>query len=175
MPDDRWLWLLRHAKAAVDPPPGGGDHERPLSAKGRRDADALGRRLGEGGDRLGLGGFPQLVLCSTASRTKQTAERALAELADPPPVRYERELYDASPDHVIEELHELDDELFSVMVVGHNPTAEVLAGALGGGKRARRAARALPTCGLAVFGFAGPWADVTLGSATSVELFLPPF
>ena len=37
--------MLRHAKAASDAPWGGGDEHRPLTARGRRDATALGRRL----------------------------------------------------------------------------------------------------------------------------------
>ena len=47
---DRLFWLLRHAKTLADPPKGGGDHERKLAPRGRKDADALrgpaGRRGG---------------------------------------------------------------------------------------------------------------------------------
>jgi phosphohistidine phosphatase len=175
MTDGRSVWLLRHAKAVVDPPPGGGDHERPLSAKGRRDADALGRRLGEGGDHFGLSPLFELVLSSTATRTRQTAERALARLREPPPVSYRRDLYEASPTDVIEQLHALEDAVAAVMVVGHNPTIEVLAGGLEAGQPRGRAPRGLPTCALAVFRFDGAWIDVALGSATKADLFVPPF
>jgi phosphohistidine phosphatase len=175
MTHGRSVWLLRHAKAVVDPPSGGGDHERPLSAKGRRDAAALGRRLGDAGDRFGLGSFPQLVLCSTATRTRETTERVLADLAQPPAVRYLRAIYEASPADVIEQLAALEDDVRSVMVVGHNPTMEELAGTLDRGKRRRQGPRALPTCALAVFSFESTWADVTAGSATGVKLFVPPF
>lgn len=41
----RYLWILRHAKAASDAPWGGSDKDRPLTARGRGDASALGRRL----------------------------------------------------------------------------------------------------------------------------------
>jgi phosphohistidine phosphatase len=175
MSEDHAVWLLRHAKAVVDPPPGGGDHERTLSAKGRRDADALGRRLGDDGDRLGLGPFPELILCSTATRTRQTTERVLADLSRPPPVEYRRAIYEASPDDIVEQLHAVDAAVGSVMVVGHNPTMEVLASSLDRGQKRRRAPRALPTCALAVFSFDSSWADVALGSANDVELFVPPF
>jgi phosphohistidine phosphatase len=175
MSEGRVLWLLRHAKAVVEPPPGGGDHERPLSAKGRRDADALGRRLGEDGDRLDLGAFPELVLCSTATRTRQTAERVMAELSQPPPVEYLRVLYEASPADVVEQLHAVDAAVGSVMVVGHNPTIEILASTLDRPPKRSRAARALVTCALAVFRFDSAWADVALGAARGAELFVPPF
>jgi phosphohistidine phosphatase len=175
MSEHRAVWLLRHAKAVVDPPPGGGDHERPLSAKGRRDADALGRRLGDDGDHLGLGSFPELVLCSTATRTRQTAERVMAELGQPPPVEYRRAIYEASPGGVVEQLQAVDDAVASVMVVGHNPTIEILASTLDRGEKRRRGPRALPTCALAVFSFDSAWTDVAIGTANGVELFVPPF
>jgi phosphohistidine phosphatase len=44
-PPVHYLWILRHAKAASDAPWGGSDKDRPLTAHGRRDASALGRRL----------------------------------------------------------------------------------------------------------------------------------
>ena len=78
------LWLLRHAKTVPDPPAGKTDHERPLAPRGRRDADALARRLEA--DRLGFkaADLPGLVLCSTAVRTVQTAERVLPGPGRPP-------------------------------------------------------------------------------------------
>lgn len=78
------LWLLRHAKAVADPPAGGTDHDRPLTPRGRRDAEALGRHLSDPG--FGPEGRPELVLCSTATRTVQTAAGVLSALDRPPPV-----------------------------------------------------------------------------------------
>jgi phosphohistidine phosphatase len=168
------LWLLRHAKAVVDPPDGGGDHERPLSAKGRRDSDALGKRLGKGGDRFALKGWPDLVLCSTATRTRETAERALARVKSAPPVEYRRSLYEAAPQDVVAELNALDEEIDIVLVVGHNPTAEILAASFAR-PTGKRLPQALPTCALAVFTFSLPWSEVELGTALSIKLFVPPF
>lgn len=125
---ERWLWLLRHAKAVPAPPAGGTDHDRPLSARGRRDCEALGHHLGDDGDRLGLAAeqLPELVLCSTATRATETVDGVFAQMSRPPQVLYVRSLYSASPDDVLEEVAMVEDERRSVMVVGHNPTTEAL-------------------------------------------------
>ncbi len=176
------MWLLRHAKTLADPPKGGGDHERKLAPRGRRDADALGRRLGAGGDRLGFKGseLPALVLCSTATRTTQTAERALGAMARPPLVDYRRSLYTASPDQVVDELRTVDDGVGSVMVVGHNPTAHVLAESMVAADdkagRLEVAKHGFPTCALALYAVpVARWADLVLGTGTVLGLFVPPY
>jgi phosphohistidine phosphatase len=177
MAPGRTLWVLRHAKTRRDPPAGGGDHERKLTSRGRRDADALGRRLGDDGDHLGLGdGFlPALVLCSTAARAVATAERALAAMAEPPPVSYLSSLYEASPEQVLELVAGTGDDVSSLMIVGHNPTFEVLVAglprvgdpALSGG---------FATCAVAVFSFPiSIWADVKPETAEVLGAFAPPF
>jgi phosphohistidine phosphatase len=166
------LWLLRHAKTVPDPPPGKTDHERPLAPRGRRDADALARRLEA--DRLGfeVGDLPGLVLCSTAVRTVQTAERVVPGLGDPP-VEYRRALYDASPDGVLDELRMVDDDVTSVMVVGHNPTAQSLAVSMQDEPDERRA---FPTCALVVYRLpVKHWAKVAEGTGTLLGLFSPPY
>jgi phosphohistidine phosphatase len=176
------LWLLRHAKTQEDPPPGGGDHERRLTSRGRRDAERLGRRLGPGGDRLGLVGarLPELVIASTAARTVQTAELVLASFDPAPPLHLTRAIYVASPEGVLDVLHDLGDGPSSVMVVGHNPTAQRLAGDLldpadeAGYRQVEQLG--FPTCALGVYAFAvSSWADVALGTATLVGLAVPPY
>jgi len=176
------LWLLRHAKAVTDPPPGGTDHERPLAPRGRRDADALARRLGPDGDRLGLppDAMPGIVLCSTATRTVQTAERVLAGLAPAPPVTYLRSLYGASHEQVLGELALADDAVGSVMVVGHNPAMHDLIAALPSVEdvdgRRRIENGGVPTCALAVFALGvGRWSAAAEGIATLVSLSTPPY
>jgi len=167
------LWLLRHAKAV--PPTRGSDHERPLAPRGRRDADALGRRLCE--DRLGFApaDLPELVLCSTATRTVQTAELVLAHLTTPPQVDQRRALYGASPEQVLDEVRTVDDGVGSVMVVGHNPTAHALAITLDR-DRDKVAERSLPTCALAVFRLpVDRWIDVAEGAGSLLGLFTPPY
>ena len=179
---ERLLWLLRHAKTVPDPPAGGTDHDRPLAPRGRRDADALARRLGSSGDRLGIEvELPEVVLCSTATRTVQTTERVLADWPDPPPeVRHLRSLYGADPEGVLGELALLEPTVRSAMVVGHNPTAHSLAEELlapGDGKGHRQvAAVGFPTCALAVYRWRiTRWEEAALGRAALVGLFRPPY
>src|SRR5260221_13822701 len=59
------LLLLRHAKSSWDNP-GGRDFDRPLAPRGRRTAPLIGGHLR---DRQLL---PDLVLCSTARRARET-------------------------------------------------------------------------------------------------------
>jgi phosphohistidine phosphatase len=174
------VWILRHAKALTDPPRGGSDHDRVLAPRGRRDARALGKRLGPKGDRLGLaaGDLPSVVLCSTAARTTETADRALAEMGDGVDVRPMRVLYQADPDDVLEQLRMVEDGVRSVMVVGHNPTAAALAVEMTAPKPASRTVDrdGFPTCGLAVVKLpAARWRDADFGTAEWARLFAPPY
>jgi len=178
-PETRLIWLLRHAKTRHDPPRGGTDHDRRLSPRGRRDAEALGRRLAapDGLDGLGPGDRPGAVLSSNARRTLETVELVLAPLADPPPVTSSKRLYGALPADVLHELQALDGTLGSVMVVGHNPTWAELAVTLAppDDPLRERVEKGFPTCALAVYRFGGAWSDVAPGAATMVGVYTPPF
>ena len=66
------LFILRHAKSSWDNS-ALTDFERPLNERGRRDAPRMGRLMRERALR------PDVILCSPAERTRQTA--ALARLA----------------------------------------------------------------------------------------------
>ena len=165
------LWLLRHAKAEPDPPKGGADHERALAPRGRRDAEALGRRL------RGLGHpVPEAVLVSTARRTLETAEAATSGLGVALDRR--RQLYYGTPVDVMAELASLDDGVRSVMVVGHNPATHELALDLlaPGDGEGREALRSFPTCALAVYELpAARWSAVVAGTATLSGFYRPPY
>jgi len=180
----RTLWLLRHAKAVTDPPPGGSDFDRVLAPRGRRDATALCRLLAGSGESLGpaLKGvpLPQVALVSPAARTAHTAELVLAGMAEPPELRLVDELYGADPEEVLAVLRGLGDDVVSAMVVGHNPTALALSQDLVAprDKKGRSLAvrHGFPTCALGVYAFgADRWADVAAGSAKLVAMLAPPY
>jgi len=179
----RYLWLLRHAKAASDAPRGGSDRERPLTARGRRDATALGERLVADPPLPGLEGIrrPDLAICSAAVRTRQTADRVIEAMGGRIPLDSYRSLYDADLDVVLRYLREVDEGVKSALLVGHNPT--IFATALDlvdrdddDRDRATLEIHGFPTCALAVVALAlGAWEDVARGRGTLVGVFRPPY
>jgi phosphohistidine phosphatase len=176
------LWLLRHAKAVADPPEGGTDFDRVLAPRGRRDATALSGLIGRHGKHLGLGQvpLPEIALVSPAARTAVTAELASTGWATSPDVRLIPEFYAAEPEDVLDHLRELPDDITTVMVVGHNPTAHALALGLIAktDKKGHDVAvrKGFPTCALGIYDFDVPhWSDVGSHTAHLAGLFIPPF
>ena len=152
------LHLLRHAKSSRDN--GLDDRERRLSRRGRDDARTVGRTL-----PAALGPL-DLVLCSNALRTRETAELTLAGFAPQPKILFEDRLYLAGPAALLKRLTELDESAGSVLVIGHNPGLHELALALAlpEGKGHRGLAQGkFPTTARASFAVEGPWA--ALGKA----------
>src|SRR4051812_20138054 len=123
MTQPRTLLVVRHAKSDQGAP--GADHDRPLNARGRRDAAALGRHLAEG-DRVGL------VLCSSAVRARETWQLAAERLAPAPTVEVRDDLYLASPAAVLVAVREVGDDVRTLVVVGHEPTQSALVEQLAG-------------------------------------------
>src|SRR5919108_5777471 len=95
-----FIYLLRHAKSSWDT--GEPDHERPLAPRGRRAAKAMRRHLRA--QRI----EPELVLCSTARRARETLERIEPALGGSD-VLVERELYGASRGELLERLRSVPD------------------------------------------------------------------
>src|SRR4051794_26437716 len=113
------LYLLRHAKSSWKDP-GLADHDRPLAGRGRRAAKAVARHLREQGID------PELVLCSTARRARETLERLEPALGRGA-VRVEPVLYGADAGALLEHLRGVSDAVGSVLVIGHNPGLQRLA------------------------------------------------
>ncbi|HLL62124.1 MAG TPA: histidine phosphatase family protein [Propionibacteriaceae bacterium] len=109
----RTLIAVRHAKSSWDHDVE--DHDRPLSGRGRRDADALGRLLVQRALR------PDLVLCSTAARTRETWERAHAVGATAGEVRLVRGIYHAWVPELVRLLRQTPDDVATVLLLGHSP------------------------------------------------------
>jgi phosphohistidine phosphatase len=161
------LYLLRHAKSSWDDPELA-DHDRPLAKRGRRAAKAVARYLRE--HELA----PELVLCSTARRARETLEHVEPALAAPE-VRFERELYGASAGALLERIRDVPDRVTSVMLIGHNPAIEELALALAGPAQARcKLGPKYPTAALATLALSGPsWRDFDRGEAEFVDFVRP--
>jgi phosphohistidine phosphatase len=112
------IHVLRHAKSSWKDS-GLADHDRPLAGRGRRAAKAMNGYLRAQGIE------PDLVLCSTAVRARQTLARIEPALGRQE-VKVERALYGASADALIARLRRLPAKCSSVLVIGHNPGLEAL-------------------------------------------------
>jgi phosphohistidine phosphatase len=161
------VYLLRHAKSSWKVA-GVADHDRPLAPRGRRAAKAIARHLLEEGIE------PELVLCSTARRARETLERIEPALGTPV-VRFESALYGASAAMLLERLHGVGDDVGSVLLIGHNPAVHMLALDLAGPAPApRELAGKFPTAGLAMFVFPGSsWRALAPGTAELTEFVRP--
>jgi phosphohistidine phosphatase len=132
----RRLSLLRHAEAAHTAA-GSLDRHRTLTEDGRSVARALGVHLGR------ENALPDLILCSDAVRTIDTAHLILNGAGLARPVVVLEQLYSADPREILEELRGNGDENAShVMIIGHNPSIGVLAQDLAGGETSTVAAAA---------------------------------
>ncbi len=146
----RRLMLLRHAKSDRAQP-GASDQARPLNERGEETATRVGAYLA----RHGLA--PDLVLCSTARRTRDTWALAANEIGAAPAVIYESRLYEATSDAILNVVRETDPKVHSLLVVGHNPGLQELAVALlasGDVDTRERLREKLPTSGLVVIDLA---------------------
>ena len=121
----RTLVLLRHAKS--DYPDGVADHDRPLAPRGEREAGLAGDWLRSDV----IDPAVQAVLCSTATRTRQTLARTGVDA----PVQLPRPALRRHPGRVIDEINGVDDGSLTLLVVGHEPAMSQLALGLAGAGR----------------------------------------
>jgi len=164
----RTLYLLRHGKSSWDDPTLA-DRERPLAPRGRRDAKRIARHLVRQGVK------PELVLCSTAERTRETLELMQTALADTSAIELEDELYGASADSLLERLRLVPGAVASVMMIGHNPALQDLALVLAaGGPDLERLEAKFPTAALATLAFANAtWAELSPAEAVLADWVIP--
>lgn len=161
------LFLLRHAKAGWAAP-GMRDFDRPLEPNGRTDADAIGAAM------VAKSYIPDLVLCSSAKRARETLDWVARHTGEGRVV-YSDSLYSTDAAGYVDFIRETADA-GEVLLVGHNPMMEDLAMALSGGGNAQ-ATNALnmgfPTSALAVIRFSGALSETAPGKGY-LEAFITP-
>ncbi|MFG2072019.1 SixA phosphatase family protein [Nonomuraea maritima] len=141
----RTLIVLRHAKAAHVA--GLADRERPLTHRGERDAQQVGQEL------RAAGLDPDVVLCSPAVRTRRTAQLAFPGKD----ISYERDIYEAYADELLEIVRRCEPDARTVVLCGHNPGVHELAVGLAGGDYAFHPGA------FAVIEVNTPWEELTSG------------
>jgi phosphohistidine phosphatase len=164
------LVLMRHAKSAwddADLP----DTDRPLSPRGQKAAQRMGARLKKAGYR------PDIVLCSTARRARETLELMADRLPKKAKVQHLTELYMAVPREMLNIVAKMPDSAETVMLIGHNPGMGSLVTWLAGegdSELLSKIRRKFPTAGIAVVTFeVARWSEVT-GEGGVLAAFLRP-
>jgi phosphohistidine phosphatase len=163
----RTLVVLRHAKADWPQVP---DHERPLAERGRLDAPAAGRRLTHDGLT------PDLALCSTAARTRETWKLVAHELPHRPRTVYEERVYEATLGDLLALVSETPDDIGTLVLIGHNPGMHALADALAGtgdDDALARMSRGFPTAAFAVVTVPGSWKRAEHGAGHLAGFWAP--
>lgn len=143
----RRLFLLRHAKSSWQVEEQD-DFDRPLNARGRKAGPIIGAYIADHDSS------PDLILCSTADRARQTLALVLPHLAGEATILLEDALYLASSDQMLARLARIDDRFERVMIVAHNPGLQDLTLSLAGfGKALPTVREKYPTGALAQIDF----------------------
>ena len=158
------LLVLRHAKSSWRTPDL--DIRRPLAERGILDARVAGGIL--------AGYDLDVVLCSSATRARQTWENAVAGGASCDDVRYTEAIYHAWTDELLDEVRDLPEETPTALLIGHQPTLSDLVLSLAKPSELRDAAGYhFPTSALAVLTYRGGWRTLGAGKAELQRYEIP--
>lgn len=157
---------MRHAKS--DYPDGVADHERPLAPRGIREAALAGDWIRDFVPPI------DTVLCSTATRTRQT----LARTEITAHTEFVERLYGATPGAVIGEINRVASSVTTLMVIGHEPAMALTALGLASqtdsdAAAAERISAKFPTSAIAILQTENPWHELTLGGAALRTFHIP--
>jgi phosphohistidine phosphatase len=158
----RQLLVLRHAKSSWADE-GLDDWQRPLNARGERDAPRVGELI----RRHAL--LPDLIVSSDAVRAETTARAVAGAAGYQGTLQLSPDLYHATPNALIEVIRKVGDDARRLMIVGHNPGLEDLVAELTG-ERVE-----LPTAALVHISMpVEQWRDVeATRGATLVDIWRP--
>ena len=149
----KYLYLIRHAKSSWDNP-GLADIDRPLNKRGKRDAPLMGERLQQ------YGVVPDLIYASPAKRARKTAA-IIAESVGYPLERIveQRNIYSSDMNLLLSVIHQTENSVERLFLVGHNYVLTDLAEQLTSEKLGN-----VPTCGIVGVAFnIASWQEVAGG------------
>lgn len=166
----RKLILMRHAKA--DYPLGVNDHDRPLAARGHREAPSAGAWL------VANDLIPDYILCSDALRARSTCAWVLSELGEKGPTPYvDSRIYGAGASKLCAIINEVPETVGTLLVIGHQPVLQELALRLASVESDEEAVYELamdyPTLGTTVLETSHPYSHLDARDA-KVTHFLAP-
>ncbi len=161
----KYLTLIRHAKSTHDDPmlP---DAQRPLNARGQRDAPAMGRHL-----HTTFRFAPDRIVSSPATRAMMTA-RCIAEAIGVSEwdIKQEESIYEAPVDSLLAVIRRQNPAHRHICIVGHNPGMELLTNWLCG----TTAVENVVTCAVIMLQLkVNAWSDAEAGCAIMSEYLYP--
>ena len=155
------LYLIRHAKSSwkdssLD------DFDRPLNKRGDKDALLMGTMLHNNKTT------PDAIISSPALRAKTTAKIIADAIHFHKPVHYDKTLYEADLDTLLQTIKALDDKDDTVFLIAHNPGLNMLAEDLVDLREN------LPTCGIVRIQFScSRWTKIDAGDAALISFDYP--
>lgn len=164
----RRLLILRHAKSDRDGDVAR-DFDRPLAKRGRKDAPRVGAWLSS------QGLIPDHVFSSPAERAKETVHAVVDELGlERRSVHFDKRLYLAGPETLLEVIAASPPDAKTVLVVGHNPGMDELLEALAALPPGRtEGGKLLTTAALAWLETDDDWRSLQPGASRLIELWRP--
>lgn len=155
------LYILRHAKSSWDNPILA-DFDRPLNERGIKTADFMGNFL------LKQDFQPELILTSPATRAQETANIVKKSAKFRAEIKLEENIYEASPQTLVKVVSELNENVQTVLLVGHNPGLEGLI------KFLTNEIQSMPTAGLAIVELnIDKWKEIDSNCGTLQDLTRP--
>ncbi len=163
-----YLYIMRHAKSDWSGP-GTADFDRPINRRGRKNAKQIGQWMLEN-DHV-----PEKIISSSALRARETTELVTEQLkSESTTVIYDKDLYLASPDTLIESIQLYKNDCHSLMLVAHNPGLEQLLNFLL--RKSRTAASknlTMTTANLAIIEYGRNSFDPETAKGTLIEVVRP--
>lgn len=163
------LYIMRHAKSSWAIP-GARDFDRELNERGLNDLKKLSKVISN--EQI----FPDLILCSSAIRTRQTLDGIVHAFDNKPQIVFTERLYSSGQDEYIEMINTTKSAK-SILIIGHNPMCGSLATILpGSGEPAEleKIVYKYPTAALSIIDFdKDDWADVSKGSGVLRKSIFP--
>ncbi len=148
--------ILRHAKTEegrAKP-----DRERKLTDRGVRCAHLLGTYMRQ--NKI----MPDLILCSTATRARETLDHLLTGLECTPDIEYQDRLYMADVAQISSAIAEADNAHSNILVIAHNPGLQLFAAekTFENEDNDGRIYEGFPTASMATIHFAvSDWAEIS--------------
>ena len=163
-PPMKIVCLVRHAKASRDDS-SLRDFDRPLNARGKKQAPWLGRRLQESNVS------PGVIISSPAKRAMATAETLAGGIQYPlKKIITESAVYESGAPAILGVIQDIARDHAVAVVVGHNPALSDLMNYL-----SRRKLDELPVAGIICLKFdVDSWKKITRGKGEVLFYDAPP-